>query len=103
VLLLGRKGDAEEPIKDEKIRKDMQEKYGKIIDDGMASLQKAIDIDKESDDAMTYLNLLLRKKANIEDDKDASKADIAKAEDWANKSLAIKKMKATRPATKENS
>ncbi|HXE11857.1 MAG TPA: hypothetical protein VN633_07050 [Bryobacteraceae bacterium] len=95
------KGDAEEPIKDEKIRKDAQEKYGKIIDDGMASLQKAIDIDKESDDAMTYLNLLLRKKANIEDDKDASKADIAKAEEWANKSLAIKKMKATRPQSKQ--
>jgi tetratricopeptide (TPR) repeat protein len=94
-------GDAQDPIKDQKIRKDMQDKYGKIIDDGMADLQKAIDIDKESDDAMTYLNLLLRKKANLEDDKDASKADIAKAEDWSNKSLAIKKMKATRPQAKQ--
>jgi hypothetical protein len=95
------KADDPGPIKNEKVRQELQEKYGKAIDDGMGYLQKAIDVDKENDDAMTYLNLLLRKKADIEDSADAAKADIAKAEDWANKSLELKKIKASRPQTKQ--
>lgn len=94
-------GDDPGPIKDKKVKAEMQEKYGKTIEDGMNALQKAISIDKENDDAMTYLNLLLRKKADIEEDADAAKADIAKAEDWANKSLDIKKVKATKPQAKQ--
>ena len=95
------KPDDPGPIKDAKIKEDLQQKYGKQIDEGMNYLQKAIDIDKENDDAMTYLNLLLRKKADLEDSPEAAKADIAKAEDWANRSLDIKKVKATRPQTKQ--
>jgi tetratricopeptide (TPR) repeat protein len=98
---LNMKGDDPGPIKNEKVRAELQEKYQKTIDDGLGYLQKAIDIDKENDDAMTYLNLLLRKKADLEDSADAAKADTAKAEDWANKSLDIKKIKATRPQAKQ--
>jgi tetratricopeptide (TPR) repeat protein len=98
---LNMKPDDPGPIKDEKVRDEMKQKYGKAIDDGLTYLQKAIDIDKENDDAMTYLNLLLRKKADLEDTPDAAKADLAKAEDWANKSLDIKKVKATRPQAKQ--
>jgi tetratricopeptide (TPR) repeat protein len=85
------------PIKDEKVRTELQQKYGQIVDQGMDYLQKAINIDGQNDDAMTYLNLLLRKKADLEDSPDAAKVDVAKAEEWANKSLDIKKFKATRP------
>jgi tetratricopeptide (TPR) repeat protein len=98
---LNMKPDDPGPIKNEKVRTELQEKYGKTVDDGLNALQKAIDIDKENDDAMTYLNLLLRKKADLEDSPDAAKADIAKAEEWANKSLDIKKVKATRPQAKQ--
>jgi tetratricopeptide (TPR) repeat protein len=85
------------PIKDPKVRAELQEKYGKTIEEGLKYLEKAISIDPQNDDAMTYLNLLLRKKADIEDSPEAAKADVAKAEEWANKSLDIKKFKATRP------
>ena len=50
---------------------------------------------------MMYINLLLRKKADLEDSPDAAKADIAQAEEWANKGIDTKKIKATRPAKKE--
>ena len=95
------KPDDPGPIKDEKVRKDLQDKYGKALDDGLGYLQKSIDIDKENDDAMTYLGLLLRKKADLEDNADAAKADVAKAEDWANRSLDLKKVKAARPQNKQ--
>jgi tetratricopeptide (TPR) repeat protein len=89
------------PIKDAKVRTDMKDKYGHSIDDGIANLQKCLDIDKENEDAMTYMNLLLRKKADLEDSPEAAKADIAQAEDWFNKAIDTKKIKAARPAKKE--
>jgi tetratricopeptide (TPR) repeat protein len=89
------------PIKDAKVRADMKDKYGQAIDDGITNLKKCLDIDKENEDAMSYINLLLRKKADLEDTPDAAKADIAQAEEWANKSIDTKKIKATRPAKKE--
>lgn len=98
---LNMKPDDSGPIKNDKVKTELKEKYGKAIDDGLSSLQKAIDIDKENDDAMTYLNLLLRKKADLDDTADEAKADVAKAEEWANKSIDIKKVKATRPKEKQ--
>jgi tetratricopeptide (TPR) repeat protein len=89
------------PIKDVKIRAEMKDKYGQSIDDGITNLAKCLEIDKENEDAMSYINLLYRKKADLEDNADAAKADIAKAEDYANKSIETKKIKATRPAKKE--
>ena len=99
------KADDPGPIKDAKIRAQLKDKYEKMIDDGIGDLHKALDNDKENEDAMSYLNLLLRKKADLEDTPDASKADIAQAEDWSNKSLDMKRIKATRPKKKseENS
>jgi hypothetical protein len=81
-----------------KIRDALKEKYAKTIDDGLENLKKCLEIDKENEDAMSYVNLLLRKKADLEDTTDAAKADIAQAEDWSNKSLDMKKIKAARPA-----
>ena len=85
------------PIKDAKLKDELTAKYGKEIQEGLDNLKKCLDIDKENEDAMSYLNLLLRTKAALEDTPDAAKADIAQAEDWSNKSLDTKKMKASRP------
>lgn len=85
------------PIKDPKLRAQLKAKYEKLIDEGIQNLKKCLSIDKENEDAMSYLNLLLRKKADLEDSPEASKADIAQAEDWSNKSLDMRRIKATRP------
>ena len=79
------------------MRAELKEKYDKPIDEGIANLKKCLDYDKENEDAMSYVNLLLRKKADLEDSPEAAKADIAQAEDWLNKSLDMKKIKAARP------
>lgn len=95
------KADDPGPIKDPKVREQLKGQYEKMIEDGIANLKKCLSIDKENEDAMSYLNLLLRKKADLEDSPDASKADIAQAEDWSNKSLDMRRIKATRPAAKK--
>jgi tetratricopeptide (TPR) repeat protein len=89
------------PIKDAKVRAQLKEKYGPMIDEGLSDLKKTIEIDPKNEDAMSYINLLLREKANLEDTPEAAKADVAQAEDWANKSLEVRKWKATQPAKKE--
>jgi tetratricopeptide (TPR) repeat protein len=91
------KPDDPGPIKNPKVREELKAKYGKSIEEGINNLKKCLSIDKENEDAMSYLNLLLRKKADLEDSPEASKADIAQAEDWSNKSLDMRRIKATRP------
>ena len=89
------------PIKNPKVRQELQAKYSAMINDGIENLKKCLELDKENEDAMSYMNLLLRKKADLEDSPDAAKADVAQAEDWSNKSVDMKRIKAARPAKKE--
>jgi tetratricopeptide (TPR) repeat protein len=92
--------DQPPPIKDAKLRAELKDKWEPVIDDGLADLKKCLAIDNENEDAMTYVNLLLRRKADLEDTPEAAKADLAQAEDWSNKSLETRRIKATRPKKK---
>ncbi len=78
----------------------LKDKYEKTIDDGIDNLKKCLAVDKENEDAMSYMNLLLQKKADLEDSPEAARADMAQSEDWYNKSIDMKKVKANRPAKK---
>ena len=89
------------PLKDAKVKADLKAKYWDSIQHGLDQLTKCLQYDKENEDAMSYMNLLYREKADLEDTADQSKADIAQAEDWSNKSLDMRKIKASRPAKKE--
>lgn len=88
------------PFKDQKAKDDLKAKYEKDIEDGLDNLKKCLQYDKENEDAMSYMNLLLREKAYLEDSPEAAKADIAQAEDWSNKSLDMKRIKLARPQKK---
>jgi tetratricopeptide (TPR) repeat protein len=91
------------PIKDNKVKDPLKEKYGKQIDDGIDNLKKCLAIDKENEDAMNYFSLLLRMKAALADSPDEAKAEAAQAEDLYNKSIDTKKMKANRPQKTQTS
>ncbi len=92
------KPDDPGPLKDVKLREELKAKYGQTVQEGLANLKKCLEYDKENEDAMSYINLLLREQGVLEDSPDAAKADIAQAEDWSNKSLEMKRIKASRPA-----
>jgi tetratricopeptide (TPR) repeat protein len=88
------------PIKDKKVKDELKEKYSAMVDDGIANLQKALDIDKEYDDAMAYMNLLIRERADLLENPDDYKKQIEVADGWVQKNLDTKKLKASRtPAT----
>ena len=84
------------PIKDKKVKEELKTKYSAIVDEGIANLQKAIDIDKEYDDAMAYMNLLIRERADLLDSPADYKAQIEVADNWLQKALDTKKIKAAR-------
>ena len=86
---------AEDPIKDKKVCAEVQSKNQGIVQEGIDDLNKAVQIQSDYDDAMAYLNLLYREKADIEcGDPDARKQDLATADDWVKKTMDTKKAKA---------
>jgi hypothetical protein len=75
--------------------KDIKDKNGPLVQDGIQKLQKSIELRPDYDDAMAYLNLLYREQADLDcDNPDARKADLKQADDWVDKTLATKKAKA---------
>src|SRR5271166_3838461 len=72
---LGLKPEEPGPLKDKKVKADLQAQYSAVIDDGIKNLQKSLDIDPNYDDAMAYMNLLIREKADLDDSADQYKAD----------------------------
>lgn len=85
------------PLKDKKVKEELKDKYEKSIDTGIDQLKKAISIDKENEDAMSYVNLLLREKALLSDSPEEAKSLSNQANDWMEKSLNMKRIKASRP------
>jgi len=95
---LGLKPEEPGPLKDKKVKEQLQAQYSAVIDDGTKNLQKALDIDPNYDDAMAYMNLLVREKADLDDSPDQYKADIETADKWVQKALDTKKAKAAKAA-----
>ena len=87
------------PIKDVKVRTQLAARNMPIIEEGMTAMRKAIEVDQEYDDAMAYLNLLLREKADISDTVALSKQYSDEADSWVQKAVDTKKVKAARMPT----
>jgi Tfp pilus assembly protein PilF len=93
---LGMRPEDQRPIADKKVREQLKAQNMPIIDEGMEALKKALQLDPEYEDAMAYLNLLYRERADLADTADAYKKDTAEADAWVEKTLATKKLKAAR-------
>lgn len=73
------------------------QKYGRAVQEGIDSLQNAIQRRPDYDDAMSYLNLLLRQKADMETSADAREADLKQADDLAAKVNTIRQKRMENP------
>jgi len=93
---LGMKPDDPGPIKDKKVKEELKTQFLPLINEGTQNLQKALDIDKEYDDAMAYMNLLVRERADLDDTPEQYQKDIETANGWVQKTLETKKIKAER-------
>jgi len=73
------------------------QKYAPMVDEGISELKTAMDLRPDYDDAMAYLNLLYRRKADMETSADARDADNKLADDLVEKVKAIKQKKIENP------
>ena len=96
---LGMKPEDPGPIKDKKVREGLKSQYLPVINAGLDNLQKALEVDKEYDDAMAYVNLLIRERADLDDSADEYKKDVETADNWVQKAMQTKKIKAERKPT----
>ena len=65
---------------------------GPLVEEGLQYLNQAVANRANYDDAMAYLNLIYRRKADVDyGDAAAVKADIAAAEDWRTKAMGTRK------------
>jgi len=71
----------------EKLRAQLYDENHTQIDEGMQALQKAIELRPNYNDAMAYLNLLYRQRADTQADPSARAADTKAANEWLAKAL----------------
>lgn len=93
---MGMKAEDPGPLKDKKVREELKEKWSAQLETGVKNLNKAIEIDPEYDDAMAYLNLFFRQRADLADSKEQCEKEVAIANDWVQKALEAKKIKQQR-------
>jgi len=83
-----------------KLRDQFSSDYGQIVDEGIAQVNKAIQLRPDYADAMAYLNLLYRQKADMATSSQ-ERADLLKqADDLVNEVNEIKQKEASAPKSK---
>jgi tetratricopeptide (TPR) repeat protein len=94
--------EAPAPLKDDKERAALKAKYWDSLTQGIEYEKKALAVDPEYENAMAYMNLLLRYRADLQDSKEQAAADVKEADSWVEKALETQKIKAKRKAESSN-
>ena len=93
-------GNAKKP---KNVCKDLQDQNTPLVTEGLQYLQDAVNDRPNYDDAMQYLNLMDRRKADLECGNDAArKADLDQAQDWVHKAMGARKANEEKANAKVN-
>ncbi len=85
-----------------KLCEELKVKNGPAIQEGIDSLNKALQLRPDYDDAMAYMNLMYRERADVECDNEAARAeDLKTALHWVDETLRVKKEKADKAAASQ--
>lgn len=75
-----------------KVLQEIKEKNTPLVTEGLQYLNQALANRSNYDDAMSYLNLTYRRKADVDyEDPATVKADVAAAKDWSSKAMGTRK------------
>jgi tetratricopeptide (TPR) repeat protein len=91
------------PKMPKKICRQIQDENTPLVNDGLTELQDAINIRPSDDEAMVYMNLMYRRKADLDcTDPAARKADLAQADAWREKALGTRRANEEKANSKVN-
>jgi len=79
------------------LRGDYAAKFGPLVEEGITNLKKSIEVKPDYDDAMAYLNLLYRRKADMVESAEERDALKKQADDLLDKVKEIKQRRAEQP------
>src|SRR5579872_148788 len=82
------------PLTDPAVRQKLKAQYFSPIEGGISHLERALEIDPLYDDAMVYMNLLMRERASLRDTAEEYRQDIEEADLWVQKAMETKRSKA---------
>jgi tetratricopeptide (TPR) repeat protein len=82
-------GNAKAP---KKVMEQLKDQNAALVEEGLQYLNQAVANRPNYDDAMAYLNLIYRRKADVDWGNEAArKDDVAKAEEWRTKAMGTRK------------
>jgi TonB family protein len=85
------------PLPDSAARAALRAKWWSTLDEGIWDLNQALNYSPQYSDAMAYMNLLIRERADLRDDKVEYQHDIAEADLWVARTLEAKQAAARQP------
>jgi hypothetical protein len=86
------------PLKDKKVRAELKEKWMPKLDSGIVAEQNALKADPDYENAMAYMNLLIRYRADLLDTPEQYKKAVEEADNWVQKTLDTQKKNAEKKA-----
>jgi tetratricopeptide (TPR) repeat protein len=85
-----------------KVCDEIREKNTPSIQEGIDSLNKAIQLRPDYDDAMAYMNLMYREKADVEcEDQAGREQDLKTADHWVDQAMQAKQARAAKAAASQ--
>jgi tetratricopeptide (TPR) repeat protein len=89
----GANDDGEGNVKaPKKVMEELKVQNAPLVEEGLQYLTQAVDNRANYDDAMAYLNLIYRRKADVDyGNEPARKEDVAKADEWRVKAMGTRK------------
>jgi hypothetical protein len=70
----------------------IKKQNGQLVEEGLQYLTRAAENRPNYDDAMAYINLMYRRKADLDWENEAARRDdLAKAEEWRDRAIATRK------------
>jgi TonB family protein len=82
------------PIPDPAVRESLRARWWAAIDEAIFNLKRAVDLDPDYSDAMAYVNLFIRERADLVSSQQEYTQEISEADRWVGRALEAKKKEA---------
>ena len=86
----GMGADQEGPLPTASLRRELSEKYDRLIEEGIDDIRNALKIDPGYKDAMTYMSLFIQERADLRDTPQEYSLEISEADRWLRRAKSAK-------------